>query len=202
MKKILYLIAICLVTITLTGCGNNFKGYWCSYKENAVIVVLFKKSHTEASIRAVEDKFSTYLNLANSAYYPAEEYAKIIGDSSNIYDAYYISFDSTEAISNYIKELEAIDGVLSATQQSAKNNMSLYNLKGWGKYTYTNSDESKQEDLESGTYKIKRGVITFKPKNSKGNTKLLYIKDKHLCGDVDCTQIYFSSTETCSGKTS
>lgn len=201
MKKILYLITIVLVTITLTGCGNKFKGYWCSYKENAVIIVLFKKGHTDAQIKAVEDKFNTYINLANSTYYPAEEYAKIIGDSSNIYDAYYISFDSLDSVSTYVKELESIDGVLNATQQSAKNNISLYNLGGWGNYTYSNSDETTLEDLETGTYKIKNGVITFKPKNANGNTKLLYIKDSHLCGDVDCTQVYFASTETCSGKT-
>jgi hypothetical protein len=200
MKKILYLVAIVLMALSLTGCGSKFKGYWCNYKENAIIIVLFKKGHTEAHVKAVEDKFTTYINLANSTYYPAEEYAKIIGDSSNIYDAYYISFDSLEHVPSYVQELESMDGVLSASQQSAKNNISLYNLAGWGNYTYSNSDESDKSDLETGTYKIKKGVITFKPKNSKGNTKLLYIKDNHLCGDVDCTQVYFSSTETCSGK--
>ncbi len=201
MKKTIYLLIICLMTVLLTGCGNEFKGYWCNYRENAVIVVLFKKGHTEEQVKAVEDKFNQYINLANSSYYPAEEYAKYTGDAENIYDAYYISFNSMDSIGTYIQELEKIEGVLSATQQSAKNDISLYNLGNWGKYTYTNSDETNKEDLEEGTYKIKRGVITFKPKNSKDNTKLLYIKDQHLCGDVDCTQIYFSSTETCSGKT-
>ena len=202
MKKKIYLLIIFLMAIMLTGCGNDFKGYWCNYKENAVIVVLFNKDHTQENVQAVEDKFNSYINLANSSYYPAEEYAKFTGDAENIFDAYYISFSSMDSIGTYIEELEALDGVQSATQQSAKNNISLYNLQGWGKYTYTNSDETEKEDLEAGKYKIKKGVITFTPKDSKNTTKLLYIKDKHLCGDVDCTQIYFSSTETCSGKAS
>lgn len=200
MKKKVYLLVIIMMTILLTGCGNEYKGYWCNYKENAVIVVLFNKDHTNEQVKAVEEKFNSYINLANSTYYPAEEYAKIVDDVEEIYDAYYISFNSMDSIGTYIEELEGLDGVLSATQQSAKNNISLYNLQGWGKYTYTNSDETAKEDLEVGKYKIKKGVITFTPKDSKNTTKLLYIKDKHLCGDVDCTQIYFSSTETCSGK--
>ena len=91
-------------------------------------------------------------------------------------------------------------GVLAVDQNYAKANLSLYNLKSWGKYTFTDSDEYRDEDLEKGTYRIKKGVITCTPSGEKKATNMLYIKDNHLCGDADCNEIYATSNDTCSGK--
>ena len=48
-----------------------------------------------------------------------------------------------------------------------------------------------EEDLIEGKYKEKKGVITFKPNNKKEETKVLYIKDGHLCADAACKKVYF-----------
>jgi hypothetical protein len=105
-----------------------------------------------------------------------------------------------DSIGTYIEELKQMSGVETAEQNYAKSNMSLFNIKPWGKYTYTDSDEATTADLEHGKYKKKKGVITFTPKTENGKVKLLYIKDEYLCGDAACTQIYARSNSTCTSR--
>ena len=206
MKKKLSLIVLLLVLpLILSGCGNKYKGYWCNYKELATIVVQFEDNHTDKQVEAIENKAASYDNVSSTNYITREDYAKEQGvsiDDLDIHDTFVIYFTSMDSIGTYIEEIKAMKGVLTADQNYAKANISLYNLKSWGKYEFTDSDEAKEEDIEKGTYRIKNGVITFTPNDSKTSTKLLYIKDNHLCGDADCNEIYAESTETCSGKTS
>lgn len=205
MKKKIQLLFLLLIPVILTGCGNKYKGYWCNYKELSTIVVQMEDNHTEAQVEAIQAKANEYDNVSSTNYITREDYAKEQGisiDDLDIHDTFVIYFTSMDSIGTYIEEIEKMKGVYSAEQNYAKANISLYNLKSWGKYEFTDSDESTEEDLEKGSYKIKNGVITFTPKDSKTTTKLLYIKDNHLCGDPDCNEIYAESTETCSGKTS
>ena len=206
MKKKLSLIVLLLVLpLILSGCGNKYKGYWCNYKELATIVVQFEDNHTDKQVEAIENKAASYDNVSSTNYITREDYAKEQGvsiDDLDIHDTFVIYFTSMDSIGTYIEEIKAMKGVLTADQNYAKANISLYNLKSWGKYEFTDSDEAREEDIEKGTYRIKNGVITFTPSDSKTSTKLLYIKDNHLCGDADCNEIYAESTETCSGKTS
>lgn len=206
MKKKLSLIVLLLVLpLILSGCGNKYKGYWCNYKELATIVVQFEDNHTDKQVEAIENKAASYDNVSSTNYITREDYAKEQGvsiDDLDIHDTFVIYFTSMDSIGTYIEEIKGMKGVLTADQNYAKANISLYNLKSWGKYEFTDSDEAKEEDIEKGTYRIKNGVITFTPNDSKTSTKLLYIKDNHLCGDADCNEIYAESTETCSGKTS
>ena len=206
MKKKLSLIVLLLVLpLILSGCGNKYKGYWCNYKELATIVVQFEDNHTDKQVEAIENKAASYDNVSSTNYITREDYAKEQGvsiDDLDIHDTFVIYFTSMDSIGTYIEEIKEMKGVLTADQNYAKANISLYNLKSWGKYEFTDSDEAREEDIEKGTYRIKNGVITFTPNDSKTSTKLLYIKDNHLCGDADCNEIYAESTETCSGKTS
>ena len=200
--KIISLLAI--LTLLLTGCGNKYKGYWCNYKELSTIVIQLEDNHTDEQVTAISEKAASYDNVSSTNYITREDYAKEQGisiDDLDIHDTYVIYFTSMDSIGTYIDELEEMNGVLSAEQNYAKANIALFNLKSWGKYTFTDSDEAREEDIETGTYKIKNGVITFTPKKSKTSTRMLYIKDNHLCGDADCNDIYAESTETCSGKT-
>lgn len=200
MKKGWKVLVLILMMIGLSGCGNKYKGYWCSYDETATIVVLMERDNTEKQRKAVEEKISNFINVSSSNYYSREDYANELGGDVNdldIYDTFVILFDSMDSIGTYIKELQEMKGVRSAEQSNAKTNMSLYNIKSWNKYSYTNSDEATAKDLEVGKYKMKKGVITFTP-DGDGATRLLYIKDGLLCGDADCNKIYARSTETCS----
>ena len=52
----------------LTGCGNDFKGYWCNYKETATIVVLLDDNHTEAQVDAIQAKASEYEDVRFEAF--------------------------------------------------------------------------------------------------------------------------------------
>ena len=87
-----------------------------------------------------------------------------------------------------------------AKQVNAKQNISLYNLEKGGKYTYTNSDEAKEEDIVEGKWKYKRGVVIFTPSSINADDILLYTKDGHLCSDADCTKIYFRSDKSCNAE--
>ncbi len=203
MKKKIKVLALIMFALLLTGCGNKYKGYWCNYKEIATIVVQLKDDHTDANVEAIEKKAATYDNVQSTNYITREDYAKeqnLNIDDLDIHDTFVIYFSSMDSIGTYIEELENMKGVLQADQNYAKANFSLYNLKSWGKYTFANSDEYRDEDLEKGSYSIKKGVITFTPAGSKKTTKMLYIKDNHLCGDADCNEIYAVSNDTCSGK--
>lgn len=202
MKKSLILVIICLCLL-LTGCGNKYKGYWCNYDETATIVVLLNRDNTEKEREIISNKIEEFQNVISNSYYSREDYAKELGsdiDNLDIYDTFVIQFESLDSIGTYIEELEKLNGVKSAEQSNAKTNISLYNIEDFGKYTYTNSDEATEADLEKGHYKIKNGVITFTPDDENAKTKLLYIKDDLLCGDANCTEIYASSNSSCSSK--
>lgn len=204
MKKGLYIILLIFVSLLLTGCGNEYKGYWCSYNENATIVVLLERDNTEEQRNAIQDKINSLDNVSASSYYSREDYAEQIGDNIDnldIYDTYVITFSSMDSIGTYVQEFENMDGVLSSEQSYAKNKMALYNIKSWHKYSFTNSDETIEEDLETGKFKIKKGVIIFTPEDKEKKTKILYTKDGHLCGDPDCNIIFAKSNSTCSSST-
>lgn len=201
MKKRITLIIMLILTFTLTGC-TSYKGYWCNYDESSTIVILLDKEHKEADREKIEAKIETFDNVESSSYYAREDYAEAIGDidNSDIYDAYVIFFDSMDSIGTYIEELSTMSGVINVEQGSAKTDLSIYNLKSFGKYTYTNSDEATEEELETGKYKIKNGVITFTPDGKDSQTKMLYTKDGQLCQDAACTKIYARSSSTCSSE--
>lgn len=199
MKKGIKILLLFTIAMLMTGCGNKYKGYWCNYEETSTILVLLEHDNTAKDREAIEAKIASFENVASSNYYSREDYAEEIGentDNLDIYATYFIVFSSMDSIGTYVKELQELSGVKSAEQNSAKSNMSLYNIKSWGKYTYTNSDEATEKDLETGKYKIKRGVISFTPKGD-GETKLLYTKNGLICGDAECNKIYAKSTSTC-----
>ena len=203
MKRSIKLLVLVICVLLLTGCGNKYKGYWCNYKELATIVIQLKDDHTEGNVEDIEKKSATYDNVSSTNYITREDYAKeqnLNIDDLDIHDTFVIYFSSMDSIGTYMEELENMKGVLAVDQNYAKADLSLYNLKSWGKYTFTDSDEYRDEDLEKGTYRIKKGVITFTPSGEKKATKMLYIKDNHLCGDADCNEIYATSNDTCSGK--
>lgn len=202
-KKIIILTILVLICINITGCGNKYKGYWCNYTETSTIVVLLNRENTSDSRKQIEKKINNFENLESYHYYSRDDYAAELGentDNLDIYDTYVISFNSMDHIGTYREELEKTKDVRSAEQSNAKTNISLYNIKNWGKYTFTNSDEASESELEKGKYKLKNGVITFKPEKDSEKTTLLYTKDGLLCGDADCTKIYARSNSTCSGN--
>lgn len=200
MKKFTQGIILIILTVFLTGCGNEYKGYWCNYEETSTIVVLLKNNHKNSDREKIEAKIENFENVESISFYSKEDYANELGEdpeSMDIYDTYVIHFDSVDSIGTYIEELQKMSGVAKAEQSNAKTNISIYNLQSWGKYTYTNSDEATEEDLEKGKYKIKKGIITFTPTDKNNQEKLLYTKDGHLCGDADCEIIYARSNATC-----
>ena len=200
-KKILILVLINL-TFLLTGCKTNYKGYWCRYDETSTIVILLDKDITDSKKNKIEDKIKSLENISGINFYSKDDYEEELGNNPDIYETFVVSFDSNDFIGTYIEELKDMDGVFQAEQSNAKNNISLYNLKSWGKYSYTNSDEAKEEELENGKYKIKKGIITFTPENQDLKEKMLYIKDGLLCWDADCSKIYARSNATCSNNNS
>ena len=204
-------IIICLVIIALLvgialildNSTSKYEGYWCKYEETATIVVLLSKNNTEAQRKAVEAKIETFENIRTTAFYSKEDYADKLGGDPNemdIHDSYVITLDTMDSIGTYIEELEQIKGVASAEQSYAKMNLSLFNIKKWGKYTFADSDEATTDDLETGTYKMKKGIITFTPDDKNAEKRILYTKDGYLCGDAGCNQIYAKSDSTCSSS--
>ncbi len=200
MKKYLMIGLVVILSVFLTGCGK-YNGYWCNYEDTATIVVLYKDNITDAQKKKIEDTIDDFENIRNRTEYTKEDYAEQIGgDAEDLHSAYVVTFNSHDYIGDYIEELKKLDGVLSTQQETAKTNISLYNLKSFGKYEYSDSDESTDKDLETGKYKIKKGVITFKPKDSSKATRLLYTKNGLLCGDADCTKIYAKSNNKCGSE--
>ena len=200
MKKHLMISLVVILSVFLTGCGK-YKGYWCNYEDTATIVVLYKDNITDTQKKKIEDTIDDFENIRNRTEYTKEDYAEQIGgDVEDLHSAYVVTFNSHDYIGDYIEELKKLDGVLSTQQETAKTNISLYNLKSFGKYEYSDSDESTGKDLETGKYKIKKGVITFKPKDSSKATRLLYTKNGLLCGDADCTKIYAKSNNKCGSE--
>lgn len=201
MKKILL---ICILVLMLCGCGSKkYIGYWCRYDETATIVVLLNKDVSASDKSAIEEKISSFDNITSSNYYSREDYAKELGEDVeglDIYDNYVITFNSMDYIGTYVSELSEMSGVHEAKQVHAKDHISLYNLEKGGKYTYTDSDEANEEDIITGKYKVKKGVIVFSPSRVNADDVLLYTKDGHLCEDADCTKIYFKSDKNCSAE--
>ena len=58
MKKKIYTTLLIIMTLFLTGCGNEYKGYWCTYDETATIVVLFKDGYKPSDKKAPKKKQS------------------------------------------------------------------------------------------------------------------------------------------------
>ncbi len=203
MKKGVYLIALVCICLLVGGCGTKYKGYWCNYNETATIVVLLEKNNTEKDRAAIEKKIESFDNVEASNYYSRDDYAEELGgdvENMDIYDTYVVSFASMDSVGTYVEELSKMNGVLSSEQSNAKTNIALYNLKKGGKYTFTNSDEALEEDLETGKYKIKKGVITFTPEKNGNGVKILYTKDGLLCADTECEKIFARSNSTCSAE--
>lgn len=205
-RKILLIIVVLIIIavgIKYKQNQNKYEGYWCKYDETSTIVVLLENDIAEKSKKAVENKIDDFENVISLNYYSREDYANIIGidiNETEIYASFIITLDTMDHIGTYIEELSSLTGVKSAEQSYAKMNISLYNIKDWGKYTYTNSDEATETDLEYGTFKIKKGIITFTPEEDNAETKILYTKDGYLCGDAACTKIYARSNSTCSAN--
>lgn len=206
-KKVIIAIVVVIIVLVLglflfSNTTKKYQGYWCKYNETSTIVVFLKENHKEVDRDNIEKKIETFENVSSVEYISREDYAADFGIDPNeieIYDTYRISLNTLDSIGTYIEELQKMKGVVRAEQNYAKSNLSLFNIKAWGKYTYTDSDEATTEDLEYGKYKMKKGVLTFKPESDKGEVKLLYTKDGHLCGDPACTQIYSRSNSTCTG---
>ncbi len=200
-----FLLVIVIIGLFLIICASiyrwqsnkKYQGYWCSYTEHSLVVVQLKDGHTEKQDQELEKLAETFENVISVNPAPKEGYEDGLGPNPDINDAYVISFSTLDNVGTYIEEIEKLDFVVNVNQQSAKSNMSLYNLKSFNNYTFSDSDEALEEDIETGKYKIKNGVITFTPKNKDEQTKLLYIKDKHLCSDPECTRIFASTNETC-----
>lgn len=200
MKKRINIVLLFVLTLLLTGCSNKYQGYWCQYTETATIDVQLEYDVTEAQKAAIEAKISSFDNIASMNHYSREDYAEELNTSIeniDVHENYVLLFNSIDSIGTYVDELAELDGVFVALQSNAKTNISLYNIKKNGQYTFTDSDEALESDLVKGKYKIKTGVITFTPDMKDAKTKLLYIKDGHLCGDVECTQIYAKTDSTC-----
>lgn len=199
MKKLRVLFLIGLVFI-LSGCNNKYLGYYCHYEETSTIVVLLERDIDEKDLEKIEEKINSFDNIEMLNYYSVEDYAKELGGNAadlDIYATFVVLFHSMDNIGTYIQELSEMNGVKSATQSNAKSNVSLYNLKKNKTYTFADSDEATENDLVKGKYKIKKGAIVFTPEDKDKDASMLYIKDGHLCGDVECNTIYFESDGTC-----
>ena len=165
--------------------------------------MLLNTNHKQSDREKIQAKIDTFEHVTSVEFISREDYAADLGEDPNkidIYDTYRISLSTMDSIGTYIYDLNQMSGVLRAEQNYAKSDLSLFNIKAWGKYTYTDSDEATTADLEYGKYKMKKGVLTFTPESKNGEVKLLYTKDGYLCGDASCTEIYSRSNSTCTDK--
>lgn len=202
-KKLLLFIII--VGIFLIICAlifrwqtnKKYQGYWCSYVEHSSIVVQLKDGHTKENDEDLLSKVENFNNVISSSYYAKEDYEEELGPNPDLNDAYVITFSSLDSIGTYIEELNKLDYVLKAEQNTAKTDIALYNIQKSSKYTFTNSDAAEEKDLETGKYKIKKGVIIFTPNNKELESKMLYIKADHLCSDPECSRVFAASDSTC-----
>ena len=199
MKKIKTLLLICIILL-ISGCGPKYKGYWCRYQETSTIVVLLNKEHTESQKNKISQVINKFEDIDSLNFYTRQDYANEIGgnvEDMDIYDTYVVTFSSNNNIGSYIDEVSKLKGVKEAKQSNAKTDISLYQIKFGKKYTYTSSDEAKEEDIITGRYKEKDGVLTFIPDNTKLKTTMLYLKDGLICEDAQCKNIYFKSDDKC-----
>lgn len=203
---IIVLIAIgALAAFFILQRNKEYHGYWCKYKETATIVVLLKDDYTSKQKTAIETKINSYIDIEAMNTFSKDEYANQIGGDANemdIHDAIVATFSSMNSIGTYVEELKKFDGVLSAEQSYAKNDINLYNLKKDGKYTYADSDEALKKDIIEGKYKEKDGVLTFTPTGKNTKQKLLYYRDGILCEDAGCTKLFFRSDKSCKPESS
>ena len=183
-----------------SACGSKYQGFWCRYNETATIIVLLNDDNSEKDRNKIEETISNFENVTSMNFYTKEDYAEELGEDVNtmdIYDCYVIMFDSIDYIGDYIKTLEKGPSIKEVRQANAKTNISLYELKKHGKYTYTNSDEANEEDIVNGKFIEKSGVIVFTPNEKGASQSFLYIKNGHLCEDAECTKIFSKSNKTC-----
>ena len=196
----LILVIIVVANIISSKNVGEYKGYWCMYEESSNILLKLKDNHTKKDREKIEATIETFESVTSVSYMSKEQYAEDIGGDPNemdIYATYFISLSTLDSIGTYIEELKKLDGVYEVEQHSAKTNVSLFNIKSWGEYTFTDSDEATTDQLEYGNYKVKKGVITFTPDEKGKQTKILYMKDGYLCGNAACTKIYAKSNSTC-----
>lgn len=198
MKNKLKLIIIVFFLIILTGCNNKYTGFWCKYNETATIVILLNDDITEEDKAKIEEKGATFENLTATNYYSKQDYQEQLKTNDEIFATYVFSFSSHDSIGTYIEELKTMSGVKEAKQSSAKNNMSLYELKSNGTYTFKDSDEASKKDIVTGKYKIEKGIIKLTPDKDSTKTILLYTKNDRLCEDTDCNKIYSHGKDNCS----
>lgn len=197
---IIIAIAIGATVFFYTRSQKDFEGYWCNYEELSQIQVLLKDGYTSKQKKAIEDKINKFDDLESATFFSKDEYAASIGaDSSNmdLYDAIIVTLSSVDTIGTYRDELKKMAGVHDATQMRAKSNVKLYNIEPKRKYTFKDSDEALEEDIIRGTYKEKKGVLTFTPEDKSKQQTMLYYKNGLLCEDSACTVIFFKSTDSC-----
>lgn len=208
MKKSQVIVVIVAIVIVIIVAANiissknvgEYKGYWCMYEESSNILIQLEDNHTQKDRENIESTIEGFESVTSVSYMSKEQYAEDIGGDPNemdIYATYFVSLSTLDSIGTYIEELKELDGVYEVQQHSAKTNVSLFNIKSWGKYTFTDSDEATTDQLEYGSYKVKKGVITFTPDDETKQSKILYMKDGYLCGNASCTKIYAKSNSTC-----
>ena len=199
LKKVFSLLGLLLLVLLVTGCNNKYVGYWCKYNETATIVVLLNDDITEEQKNNIEETAKNYENISGVNYYSKDDYKEVADIKDNdIFASFVFTFNSFDSVTTYVEEFKKMPGVKEATQSNAKNNMSLYELKSNGKYSYSNSDEALKKDIEKGKYKIEKGIIRFTPDKDGSDTHLLYTKNNRLCEDTDCNKIYSKGKENCS----
>ena len=184
MKKRINIVLLFVLTLLLTGCSNKYQGYWCQYTETATIDVQLEYDVTEEQKAAIEAKISSFDNIASMNHYSREDYAEELNTSIeniDVHENYVLLFNSIDSIGTYVDELAELDGVFVALQSNAKTNISLYNIKKNGQYTFTDSDEALESDLVKGKYKIKnfrflRDLIEFLKKENSCHEKSKFLK--------------------------
>lgn len=192
MKK--YLLGL-IVIIMCFGCSNkDYDGYWCKYQETGTIVVLLDNASDKAKT-TINQTIESLEGLQNYDFVSKEDFKSNLDDSSNIevYDTYFIYFDSINAIDDNIIKLSSLEGVKSATKNNIKSNVTLYHLDN-NKYTLKNTTDKTSDNEEEGKFSIKDNEITL---NSNGTISTLFIKDEYLCSDESCNTIYRKSNELC-----
>ena len=191
MKKVIGLLLISLFIIS--GCSKkSYEGYWCTYQEEAMIIILLDKDISTKNKDNVEDTINTFEDLESYDYISRKDLAE--NDSNNnLYDTYFVHLDSVTNIDNYIASLANVKGIHSTTKSINKNNLSLYNLKNKKEFTYQTNLNDPATIIE-GTYKIKDNKIVFK---SDKEVPELYIKDNFICLDKNCNTIYSKTNNLC-----
>ena len=132
---------------------------------------MLKSNYTAAQKASIEEKIGKYENVKATGFFSKEEYAGEIGADPNtieLYDAIVVSFTSMDSIGTYVQELSKLDGVHKAEQSYAKNDLELFHIQKWGKYTYANSDEALDEDLNA--YYYNNYVTVWRKRFVQGHT--------------------------------